>query len=232
MHFMVRSFTYPALIITVFGALSAVTGGPGASRGETAPAGEAVVIDVHDGDTIVVQRGTQQATVRLIGVDTPETGRPETPVQFHGPEAADFTRRALLGRTVRLDFEPPDRPGGAIDKYGRVLAYVLTPEGRNFNLELVRLGYGRAYTVYPFTQQRTFERAERAARKAGLGMWNREHRARWSDPATRGKVIGNIRSRIYHLPGQDGYTKVLEKNRVYFENEEEAVKAGYRRAKT
>jgi micrococcal nuclease len=228
---MIRSIRYPALISIIIGAFSASTGGLGAWHGETAPAEEAMVIDVYDGDTIVVQRGVRQATVRLIGVDTPETSRPETPVQFHGPEAADFTRRSLLGKIVRLEFEPPDRPGGAIDKYDRMLASVFTPDGKNFNLELVRLGYGRAYTVYPFTQQRTFEKAGRAAKKAGLGMWNREQRARWTDPATRGRVIGNIRSRVYHLPGQDGYTKVLEKNRVYFDSEEEAVTAGYRKAR-
>jgi micrococcal nuclease len=228
---MIRTLTHAVCLLIVVGALTAPAGTIGARQGEPVPDEEFMVIDVHDGDTIVVQQGRTSATVRLIGVDTPETGRPDTPVQFYGPEASDFARRSLFGKIVRLEFEPPDRPGGAVDKYGRLLAYVFTPDGANFNLELLRQGYGRAFTVYPFTRQRTFENAERTAKKAGLGMWNREHRARWSDPATRGRVIGNIRSRIYHLPGQDGYTKVLEKNRVYFESEEEAIKAGYRKAR-
>lgn len=189
------------------------------------------VSDVFDGDTIVVLRRGEALTVRLIGVDTPETGRPDTPVQFYGPEASDFTRRSLLGVNVRLEFERPDRPGGGIDAYGRTLAYVLTEDGRNFNLELVRLGYGRVYRRYPFSYQRAFEQAERAARTARVGIWDREKRSRWADPASRGAVIGNIRSHIYHLPGQEGYDKVLEKNRVYFSTEEEAQKAGYRRAR-
>ena len=190
-----------------------------------------VVSTVFDGDTIVVNLSGQEVTIRLIGVDTPETGRPDTPVQFHGPEASDFTRRALLGSKVRLEFEAPGRPGGAMDKYGRTLAYVITADGTNFNLELVRLGHGRVYTKYPFQYQRDFEKAEKAARKAGLGIWDKDKRSAWSDPAQRGTVIGNIRSRIYHLPGQDGYDKVREKNRIYFPNEEEAQKAGFRKAR-
>jgi micrococcal nuclease len=189
------------------------------------------VTSVFDGDTIVVDRGGSAVTVRLIGVDTPETERPDTPVQFYGPEASAYTRTALQGREVWLEFEPPDRPGGSVDKYGRTLAYVTTVDGGNFNLELVRKGYGRVYARYPFTYQREFERAERSARAAGLGLWDKKQRAAWSDPARRGRIIGNIRSHIYHLPGQEGYTKVLEKNRIYFTSEEDAVKAGFRKAR-
>ena len=213
-----------AVVIAAFAAVCT------ASRADT-QAGPVVVSTVFDGDTIVVVLSGREVTIRLIGVDTPETGRPDTPVQFYGPEASEFTRRALLGKQVRLEFEAPGRPGGATDKYGRTLAYVLTGEGTNFNLELVRLGYGRAYTKYPFQYQRAFEKAERAARKAGLGMWDKNKRAAWSDPARRGTVIGNVRSRIYHLPGQDGYDRVREKNRIYFPTEEEAQKAGFRKAR-
>jgi micrococcal nuclease len=200
------------------------------SRADT-QSGPVMVSTVFDGDTLVVVLGGREVTIRLIGVDTPETAKPDTPVQFYGPEASDFTRRALLGKQVRLEYEAPGRPGGATDKYGRTLAYVLTADGTNFNLELVRLGYGRAYTKYPFRYQRAFEKAERAARKAGLGMWDKNKRAAWSDPVRRGTVIGNIRSRIYHLPGQYGYDRVREKNRIYFPTEEEAQKAGFRKAR-
>ncbi len=196
------------------------------------PRGERVIVSqVYDGDTIVVHRGWRKTTIRLIGVDTPETGRPDTPVQFYGPEASDFTRKSLLGKWVDLEFDSPNRPGGSIDRYGRTLAYVITGEGKNFDLELVRLGYGRAYTRYPFRYMNEFKAAERAARAAGLGMWSQKKRAAWSNPETRGKIIGNIRSHIYHIPGQYAYEKVREKNRVYFNTEEEAQNAGYRKAK-
>jgi micrococcal nuclease len=191
----------------------------------------ALVTKVFDGDTIVVRQESKEFTVRLIGVDTPETGRPGTPVQFYGPEATDFTRRSILGKTVQLAYESPDRLGGAVDKYNRILAYVITQDGRNFNLELVRQGYGRAYTRYPFSHQREFEAAEREARQAGRGIWNRDLRSRWSDPEQRGRVIGNLRSRIYHLPEQPGYDRVEEKNRIYFSSEQDAVRAGFRKAR-
>jgi micrococcal nuclease len=212
-----------AVVIAAFPAADSL------SRADT-QAESVVVSTVFDGDTVVVLLGGREVTIRLIGVDTPETARPDTPVQFYGPEASDFTRRSLLGKQVRLEFEAPGRPGGATDKYGRTLAYIITSDGTNFNLELVKLGYGRAYTKYPFKYQRAFEEAEKAARKAGLGMWNKDKRAAWSDPGQRGTVIGNTRSRIYHLPGQDGYNKVREKNRIYFPTEEEAQKAGFRKA--
>lgn len=189
-----------------------------------------IVSKVYDGDTIVVGRGWRRTTIRLIGVDTPEVAHPDKPVEFYGPEATDFTRRSLADKWVRLEFEP-GRPGGDVDRYGRVLAYVITEDGKNFNLELVRLGYGRVYSRYPFKYYREFKAAEKAAREQGIGLWSVDKKAAWSDPARRGKIIGNIRSHIYHLPGQYGYDKVSEKNRIYFETEEEARKAGFRKAK-
>lgn len=203
-----------------------------AAQTKNTPAPEqAFVLNVFDGDTIQVRIGTREIIVRLIGVDTPETGRPETPVQFYGPEATDFTRKTLLGKQVMLYFEHPDRHGGSVDAYGRTLAYVFTADGKNFNLELIRLGFARAYTKYPFRYQKEFLAAEQAARTAGIGIWNAKKKALWSDPALRGKIIGNIRSRIYHLPGQENYDKILEKNRIYFSSEEDAQKAGYKRAR-
>ena len=205
--------------------------GPVTAGTSATPSERVLVTDVLDGDTIKVLRGRRQETIRFIGVDTPETGRPGTPVQFFGPEASLFTRRALTGKRIRLEFEPPDRPGGGTDKYGRVLAYVFTDEGKNFNSELIEQGYGRMYTRYPFRYEQAFKDAERTARGAGRGIWNAPARAAWSDPQRRGKVIGNIRTNIYHVPGQRYYDSVEEKNRVYFPSAEEARTAGFRKAK-
>ncbi len=211
--------------------LLGVTGKTVWTGGSTVKGERVLVARVFDGDTILVDRSGQQTTIRLIGVDTPEISRPDTPVEFYGPEAAEFARRTLEGARVQLEFESPGRPGGPVDQYGRTLAYVFTEDGKNFNLELVRLGYGRVFDKYPFRYEREFKQAERAARKAGLGIWNEAKRAAWKDPGARGRIIGNIKSHIYHLPGQYGYDKVAEKNRIYFKTEEEADKAGFRRAK-
>jgi micrococcal nuclease len=123
-----------------------------------------VVTRVIDGDTIVVE-GT--GTVRLIGVDTPETVDPRQPVQYFGKEASDFTKQVATGKQVRLEFDQ-DRT----DRYGRTLAYVyLQPENLLLNAEIVRQGYGFAYTQFPFRMMEQFKALEREAREAGRGLW-------------------------------------------------------------
>jgi micrococcal nuclease len=226
-----RRFYFLNRLAAILAAAALAAAGPVAA-GTTAPPSERVLVtDVVDGDTIKVLRGRRQETVRLIGVDTPETGRPGTQVQFYGPEASLFTRRALLERRVTLEFESPDRPGGSRDKYQRALAYVFTDDGRNFNLVLIEQGFGRAYTRYPFQYEQAFRKAEQTARAARRGIWNEAMRAQWSDPARRGKVIGNIRTNIYHVPGQRYYDAIGEKNRIHFQTEEDAQKAGFRKAR-
>jgi micrococcal nuclease len=226
-----RRFCFLNRLAAILAVMALAAAGPIAAGTATPPSERVLVTDVVDGDTIKVLRGRRQDTVRLIGVDTPETGRPETPVQFYGPEASLFTRRSLLEKRVRLEFEPPDREGGSRDKYQRVLAYVFIDDGRNFNLELIEQGFGRAYTRYPFQYEKAFKKAEQTARAAGRGIWNEAKRAEWSDPASRGKVIGNIRTNIYHVPGQRYYDAIGEKNRVYFPSEAAAREAGFRKAR-
>jgi micrococcal nuclease len=122
------------------------------------------VTRVIDGDTLVVEG---VGTVRLIGVDTPETVDPRRPVQYFGREASDFTRQLATGKPVRLEFDR-DRT----DRYGRTLAYVyLQPEDLLLNAEIIRLGYGFAYTVFPFRMMDLFRTLEREAREAGRGLW-------------------------------------------------------------
>jgi micrococcal nuclease len=82
--------------------------------------GQATVVRVIDGDTIVVHIGERDENTRLLGIDTPETHKPNTPVECFGPEASD-RMAALLppGTVVRLV-----RDVEARDRYGRLLAYV------------------------------------------------------------------------------------------------------------
>ena len=134
-----------------------------------------------------------------------------------GPEASAFTRRSLLGERVRLEFE-----AATTDRFGRTLAYVVLADGRLFNEELVRHGYGRAYTRFPFRHSGRFRAAENEARIARRGLWS---------VAATGPIVGNRRSRVYRLPGDHGYGGVKETNRIEFVNEEEARRAGFRRAK-
>lgn len=127
------------------------------------PTGPLLVSRVIDGDTIVV---ATVGTVRLIGVDTPETVDPQEPVGCYGPEASAFTRAVSTGQMVTLDYDV-DR----FDRFNRTLAYVYLADGTFLNATLVRQGYGRAYTFFPFRHLDEFRALEREARDARLGLW-------------------------------------------------------------
>ncbi len=120
---------------------------------------------VVDGDTIVLGNN---ARVRLIGADTPETVKPNWPVEPWGPEATRFTRDFLAGGTVQLQL---DRE--RVDKYGRFLAYVWVDD-RMLNEELIRAGLARAKTQYRYSpsMKGRFRRAEEEARAADRAIWS------------------------------------------------------------
>ena len=118
---------------------------------------------VVDGDTIIVGG---VGRVRLIGVDTPESVDPRRPVEFFGKEAGAFTRRLVDGKRVRLEYD-----WERTDRYGRTLAYVYLPDGTFVNAEIIRRGYGHAYTRFPFKYLERFRQFEREARAAGHGLW-------------------------------------------------------------
>jgi micrococcal nuclease len=178
------------------------------------------VASVVDGDTIRVMRGARRVTIRLIGVDAPETHHPQKGAEPFGAEATAHARQMLAGGWVTLEYED----GPRLDKYGRTLAYVRLDDGTLFNEEIIRAGYARVFRRFPFRYKKAFFAAEAEARREGRGMWA-------GSAAPHGSVIGNRRSKIYHLPGQDHYADVSEGNRVYFETEEAARAAGYRAAK-
>lgn len=123
-------------------------------------------IRVIDGDTIVLDG---YETVRLIGVDTPETKDPRKPVQFFGEEAYKFTQKLVEGKKVFLEFDQTLK-----DKYGRTLAYVFLEDGTFVNAEIIKQGYGFAYTEFPFKYMEQFRQYEREARQQSLGLWGHQ----------------------------------------------------------
>jgi micrococcal nuclease len=127
------------------------------------------VVRVVDGDTIVIAREGRNETLRLIGVNTPETVDPRRPVECFGKEASAFATRVLSGAEVRVEGDPSQ---GEKDKYGRTLAYLFLSDGTFFNLSLVREGYAYEYTYNePYRYQKEFRDAERSARAEGKGLW-------------------------------------------------------------
>lgn len=133
----------------------------------------ATVVRVIDGDTIDVdfERFTEHDTerIRLIGVDTPETMKPNTPIECYGPEASAFTHATLpAGTAVSIV-----RDTEARDDYGRLLGYVYrSSDGLFVNLRLVADGFARPLTIRPNdTFAAAFVAAAGAAEAADLGLW-------------------------------------------------------------
>ncbi|MDR1979111.1 MAG: thermonuclease family protein [Synergistaceae bacterium] len=146
-----------------------------------APQGDAlqgVVTRVTDGDTIQVTVAGEKRTVRLLGVDTPETVHPKKPVQFYGKEASNFTKTTLANKTVWLEYDV-----APLDRYNRHLAYVwLTKPGTGedavrrgmFNARLILQGYGKVMTIQPNSKYAAlFAKFQEEARTKKQGLWGR-----------------------------------------------------------
>ena len=114
------------------------------------------VVKVQDGDTITVLEGKTQHRVRLDGIDCPELK------QAYGQQAKQYTSILVFGKKVRVLYTDKDR-------YGRILGTVFTMGGANLNHELVRAGLAWHYTQ--FSSSKKLAALERAARKAGRGLW-------------------------------------------------------------
>jgi micrococcal nuclease len=122
--------------------------------------------------------------VRLIGVDTPEVyvseklqrdaermDRDIETIQELGRRASEFTKKMAQGKNVRLEYDQANAHINHRDKYGRLLAYVYLDDGTFLNAEIIRQGYGNAYTRFPFTHMELFRRYEREAMENGGGLW-------------------------------------------------------------
>ncbi|WP_317367021.1 stalk domain-containing protein [uncultured Tyzzerella sp.] len=217
---------------------------------------EATVTKTVDGDTIEVDINGNIYTVRLIGVNTPETKHPKKGVEYYGKEASNFTKNQLNGKKIYLQKDASDT-----DKYGRLLRFVwlnkpanITPtkdeiEKNMFNSILVKNGYANVSTYPPNVgYQQNFIELEKIAREKNLGLWknnniiteistentttnNIKQKPVIETSSNTGKIKGNKNSKIYHLQHQQYYNKIKPENIVYFDTEQEAINAGYRKSK-
>lgn len=157
----------PALALALIAAGCGGDDGAGAGRDQP---GAAEVLRVVDGDTIVVDIGGLEESVRLLGVDTPESVDPRSPVECFGTEASRHTEALLPpGTDVHLV-----RDVEARDRYSRLLAYVYrADDGAFVNLELVRDGFAAVLTYPPnVAHADDFTAAAAEARTEGLGLWS------------------------------------------------------------
>jgi micrococcal nuclease len=129
------------------------------------------VVKVVDGDTLDINLpdGKYKTTrIRLIGVDTPETKKSNTPVMYFGPQAYEFTRSSTLGKqvVVLLDTVTKTR-----DRYQRLLGYIKLPDGTILNELLISEGFGYAYTPYKHSFSNKYKQLQSQAKSAKRGLW-------------------------------------------------------------
>jgi micrococcal nuclease len=189
-----RSITYTAVPIVLAVSLSGCAGGtvPPDGGAVISPQGSATgagsdltprgatlsgtIVRVVDGDTVrvLVDGQREDISVRLIGIDTPETVAPGRPVECFGPEASAFAEQILDGARVLLELDPSQ---GETDRFGRTLAYVWVADDPTrpvlFNLAAIDGGFAEEVTYDgSYTWQAEFIAAEDAARSAGTGRWS------------------------------------------------------------
>ncbi len=135
----------------------------------TIPAGSYRVVDFSDGDTISVDMNGKTERIRMIGVDTPETHDPRKAVECFGQAASEFTKNLIGTGTVRLE---ADSLSTNRDRYDRLLRYVYTSDNKLVEAEIIKEGYGFAYTSFPFSKLDEFRRYEKEAREQNKGLWS------------------------------------------------------------
>lgn len=194
-------------ILIVFLFLSLVLSNPLQAMGTSQPAlhddphiyecNFQAVSRVIDGDTFELSDGKK---VRLIGVDTPETLDPRKHVQWFGREASKKLKQWIDGQTVclRKDRDKTIKT----DKYGRLLRYVWKHTvhrsssnkaglagGFFVNAELIKHGYGFAYTRYPFQYLELFRQYEKDARQGNMGLWKRDKQEIWEREVKKNRAL-------------------------------------------
>jgi len=145
---------------------------PGPVESPTLPVGAftATVVRVVDGDTFLASvNGGRAQRIRVIGVDTPETVKPDTPVRCYGPQASAFTKHLLQpGTRISAAHEA----GGDTDRYGRQLWDVWLPDGRFLESVLVASGAARAYPYRPQVEfAPLLARLQAQSQAAARGLW-------------------------------------------------------------
>jgi micrococcal nuclease len=166
-----RSFFVAAVAVVTVAAGCDTTGSSADTTiSQGAIEANATIDYVVDGDTVDVVIDGREERIRLIGIDTPETKRPNTDIECYGPEASTFTESLLpVGTPVRVERDTVNR-----DDYGRLLGYVYRADDGIFvNYELVRQGFAQPLSIEPNTIYRElFVDAASAAEADDVGLWS------------------------------------------------------------
>lgn len=128
---------------------------------------------IYDGDTISILYKSKQKTIRLLGIDTPETVDPRKTIQCFGEKASLKTKELLNNRSISLVFNLNREQK---DKYNRYLGYVYRDDGLDINKYLIENGYAKEYTYgKPYDRQKEFKKLEKQAKEKSIGLWNTDN---------------------------------------------------------
>ncbi len=157
------------LVVLAVAVYTATAGSSDPAPPASSSASSGTVTRVVDGDTIHVDVGGRDEDVRYIGVDTPESVKPGTPVQCFAKRASAFNKHLVAGERVRLVRDAEER-----DRYGRLLAYVYRARDDLFvNATLVTGGYAVPLTIPPnVAHADEFRTLAAVARRKGRGLWS------------------------------------------------------------
>ncbi len=209
------------------------------------------VLQVVDGDTFKVQLNGKRESVRIIGIDTPETVDPRKTVQCFGKEASAKLKKLLLRKTVTLERNPAEDR----DKYNRLLRYVNLNK-KDIGAQMIQDGYAFSYKQFPHPRLDAYNELETKAREESKGLWSAK--CEYAGVTTKSSssvrstssssssaqssitssctIKGNISSdkeRIFHVPGCASYSKTVidtSAGEKWFCSEAEAEAAGWRKA--
>lgn len=128
------------------------------------------VLSVTDGDTFKVGINGVTESVRLLGINTPETEFSSRGAECFGEEASERAKALLQNTSVQLT---SDDSQDVRDKFNRILAYATLPDGRDFGEVMIAEGYARELTFkgIPYKNQQLYKAAQKQAEENKVGLW-------------------------------------------------------------
>ncbi|MDI6801238.1 MAG: thermonuclease family protein [Thermodesulfovibrionales bacterium] len=181
------------------------------SYAETNGCNYQTVFKIIDGDTLELSDATR---VRLIGVDTPEIHDQRKDVQWFAAEASKKLKEWIEGKTICLKQERDKTQD--VDKYGRLLRYVWKLDGFFVNAELIKQGYGFAYTKYPFQYLEDFRKYERDASENNRGLWDKKEQEKWEQEVEKNMVYAKTCGEAKSICPEDAINNIGRDKTVRF----------------
>jgi len=215
-----------ALFVLLFGLLFVSPTSTAAEKTREVITGK--VVGLADADTLTVLVKKKTITVRLHGIDSPESGQP------FGTKAKKASSELAFGKEVKVEIV-------SVEKYHRFVGRVTLPDGADLSEQLVQMGFAWWYQKYAASELKLGQLQDKA-RKEKRGLWSDPHAVPpWTfrrtgllganELAGLPDFVGNKNSKIYYAKGCSGYLKIAEKNRVPFPSTRAAKEAGFKAAR-